>query len=287
MPTYDSNLKRTDIIKAAYRKIGALRGDELSPIQLSRGIEAINLIIREEDLRDTGLNVNLWAMEVASIALQANGFVYTTADGLANDIREIATIYYRNTSGDETLVDIITQNQYEALTDKNETGDPEKVYLKVDKHLYCQEMFIWPMLTSVGTTNEVIGTDGENYRCTMGHTAATINRPITGSSYRLYWEEGGTSGMTWVSGTAYTNGELIRYTYKRPLYDIGPGENPDMPEGWTRYLIFRLAYDLAPEHGIILDERKWLEIEYFKARDEIFPSTIAVVTDIHNKGLFY
>lgn len=287
MQTFDSNLTRTQLIMASYRKIGALRGSVISTEQLTRGIEALNLIIREEDLKGTGLEKNLWALKTATVQLQAGGYVYTPDDGLASDIREIETAYYRDTSGDDVSVYIITKEQYEALDDKDETGDVEKIYLQINKNLSCQKLHIWPAPTSVGTTSEVIGSDGENYRCIMGHTSATINKPVTGSSYRLFWEEGGTSGTTWVTATAYTNGELIRYAYKRPLYDMGAGENPDMPAGWTRYLMFRLAYDMSFDHGILLDERKALEYEYMKARAEIFPSTKQVMTNFHNKATFF
>lgn len=51
--------------------------------------------------------------------------------------------------------------------------------------------------------SEVIGTDSQNYRCISSHTAAASNRPITGGSWATYWEQGGSSGVAWVSGSAY------------------------------------------------------------------------------------
>lgn len=287
MPTFDSNLTRTELITEAYSKIGASRKGEVSADQLARGVTTLNLILREEDQKGTGLEKNLWAIKTATVKLQANGYVYTINDGLASDIREICTAHYRDTNGDDTELAIITKAQYEAIVEKDETGDPEKIYFEVNKNLSCQKFYVWPTKTSVGTTSEVVGTDGENYRCIIGHTAASINRPVTGSSYRLFWEEGSTAGSTWVSDTAYTNGELIRYSYKRPLYDMGAGENPDMPSGWTRYLIFRLAHDLSPNYGIALDERQWLKNQYLEARMDLFPSTRQVVTDKYNKTTYF
>jgi len=53
---------------------------------------------------------------------------------------------------------------------------------------------------------EVIGTDANNYTCSLSHTSAAANRPITGGSYATYWTQTGTGGGTWVTDTAYSKG---------------------------------------------------------------------------------
>lgn len=291
MATSDFNLTRNGLIKMALQKIGALRaGREPSPTQLDQAVQALNTIIRQEDAKNTRQSRDLWALAEKTIQLQAAGYIYTTSssDGFASDVQDIASAYYRNTDGDDTPIDIITAQQYEAIVNKNDTGDVEKIYIKRNKTLSSQEIYVWPVPSSVGDTSEVTGTDGLNYRCIMGHTSAAINKPITGSSYKLYWEQGGSSGSAWATGTDYTNGELIRYLYKRPLFDFDNAtDNPDMPQGWTRYLMWRLAHDLAPEYHLGLDERQWLKGEYLDARTEIFPHTTPNADDFHNKGQFF
>ena len=51
----------------------------------------------------------------------------------------------------------------------------------------------------------VIGTNGNDYRCILAHTAAAADRPITGVNWATYWVATGSSGIgsTWVSGTLY------------------------------------------------------------------------------------
>lgn len=288
--TQNFELKRNEVIELAYNDIGVVGpGRALTAVQLQEGIKRLNLIIREEDARGMRQNKNLWALDEKTLKLQANGFVYDVAnDGLASGVVELVTAFYRDTNGDDIELKLIQAEQYEAISDKDDTGDPESIYLKRNKDLTCQFMYVWPAPSSVGTTSEVIGSDGVNYRCIMGHTSATINKPITGTSYRLYWEPGGTSGSAWVTATDYTNGELIRYVIKRPLYDFDNAtDNPDMPQGWGRYLMKRLAYDLSPSYHLALDERQLLRAEYMDARSEIFPQSQPDGTQIHNKYQYY
>ena len=286
----DFNLKRNDVISLAYEDIGVIQaGRPLTASQLQEGIKRLNLIIREEDARGTHQNKNLWALTEKTLQLQANGFVYDVEnDGLSAGVVDLVSAFYRDTTGDDIEVKIIQAEQYEAITDKNDSGDPEKIYLKRNKDLSCQLLYVWPALSSVGTTSQVIGSDGQNYRCIMGHTSATISKPITGTSYRIYWEQGGSAGSAWVTATAYTNGELIRYVIKRPLYDFdNASDNPDMPQGWSRYLAKRLAYDLCGPYHIMVDERTLLKAEYLDARLEIFPNTQPDGQQFHNKYQYF
>ena len=288
--TSDFALKRNQILELAYQDIGVLRpGSTMTSVQLAEGIKRLNLIIREEDARGTHQNKNLWALDELTLPLQANGFVYDVAnDGLSGSIVDLVSASYRDTSGDDVPLKIIQVEQYEAITDKNDNGDPEQIYLKRDKDLSCQLLYVWPAPSSVGATSEVIGSDGQSYRCITGHTSATITKPITGTSYRIYWELGGSASSAWVTATDYTNGELIRYVIKRPLYDFdNASDNPDMPQGWGRYLAKRLAFDLSASYHLMLDERQLLKAEYMDARAEIFPNTQPDGTEYHNKHQYF
>jgi hypothetical protein len=59
---------------------------------------------------------------------------------------------------------------------------------------------------SLTASSEVIGDDGNNYRCILPHTSATAtNKPITGSEWEKYWVLGDSSGVAWVDSTDYTS----------------------------------------------------------------------------------
>src|SRR3990170_4531744 len=139
MSTWDSNITRNELVNAALRKIGALTGTQaVSADKLSRAVEALNLIIREEDLKQTEQSRSLWALSTKALILTANGIAYTTTEGLSNDIRELVSASYRDTSGDDTPIKILNEQQYNALADKNETGDIESIFLKENKALASQ-----------------------------------------------------------------------------------------------------------------------------------------------------
>jgi len=54
-------------------------------------------------------------------------------------------------------------------------------------------------------SSEVLGTDGNNYKCIRNHTSAAANKPITGADYTTYWKPEGSSGGAWADSTAYTS----------------------------------------------------------------------------------
>lgn len=282
--TADYTLDRNSLITLAYRKIGITANSTL----ITNGIDVLNSILREEDLKGTGPAKNLWAVTESTLKLSADGFVYSTTEGLESAILDLVTVFYRNTSGDDTQVEIIDSQQYAGIADKDSKGDVQKVFLKPNLTLSSQLLYVWPAPDSVGTTSEVTGTDALNYSCIMGHTGATTNRPITGADWRLYWRQTGSSGSAWAADSSYTNGELLRYVYKRPLYDFDTStDNPDMPSGWIRYLTLRLAHDFCPEFDVDMDSRVWLKREYLEARADLFNSTRPQSTDFHNKTVFY
>lgn len=59
----------------------------------------------------------------------------------------------------------------------------------------------YAMSTLVAHTHEVLGTDGNIYRCKQGHTSTNNDKPVTGVNYATYWEK---SYDKWVTGTSYT-----------------------------------------------------------------------------------
>jgi len=282
--TADFNLSRNDLITLAYRKIGITATSTL----ITRAADALNLIIREEDAKGTRQAKNLWALSSGALQLADASHVYSSTEGLSSSILDLVSVVYRDTSGDDVPVDIIDGQQWEQIDDKNQAGDTLKVHLTENIDLSAKLLYVWPGVSSVGTTSEVTGSDSLNYQCIMGHTSAAANKPITGQNWRLYWVQQGSAGSAWVTATAYTNGEFLLYTYKRPLYDFDLStDNPDMPSSWTRYLMWRLVHDICPEFDVDMESRRWIKTQYLDAANDLFGHSVANTTDIHNKGLYY
>jgi len=289
--TSNYNLTRDELIREAYEEIGVLRPEDAtamsSPLQQA-GIKRLNLIIREMDGKLVDRNKSLWALSEDYLILVAGQPVYSTSAGLASGIMDLVSVTYRNTSGDDTPLDIITTEQYEALTNKNDVGDPQKVYLKKHATLSSQTLYVWPVKSSVTAGSVATGSDANDYTCIQTHSSLAITKPITGDSYTQFWKLTGSGGSAWATGTDYTNGELLRYVYKRPLLDFDTAsDNPDMPQEWTRYLKFRLAYDLSGGYGIGIDERQELKGQYREAESMIFPATQSRTTDDYNKSEYF
>ena len=90
----------------------------------------------------------------------------------------------------------------------------------------------------------------------------------------LFWKDGGNADTDWADDGEYTNGELIRYSFRKPLQEFtNHDDNPDMPVGWDNFLIYTLAMELAPEvDGIDLDTRRWVGSRANTERIKLFPS---------------
>jgi phage gp36-like protein len=101
----------------------------------------------------------------------------------------------------------LTEKELIELTDDLNVGPVNAAQVtaaiaKADSEIdaYCQAQYTVPF----GPASEVLGTDGKNYTCIVAHTAAAINKPVTGANYATYWAQKGSAGGTWVDGSAYT-----------------------------------------------------------------------------------
>src|SRR4030042_4332410 len=103
MANADFNLKRNEILTRAYKRVGILRPGTpiMSAGQLQDGIKVLNMILREVDAKGTKESRHLWALSERHVFLKANGIVYGEADGLATNILDLQTMFYRDTRGDE------------------------------------------------------------------------------------------------------------------------------------------------------------------------------------------
>ena len=85
----------------------------------------------------------------------------------------------------------------------------------------------------------------------------------TGTPVQVYYQPKATSGTLrlWpIPDAAFASGNTIEITYQRPFEDFDAAANePDFPSYWTRAIIYGLAAELAPEYGLPLQDRGYLE----------------------------
>lgn len=280
---------RNALLTMAYRKAGLIAsGQTLSGIQLSEGIEALNLLLREMDV--DGPNVHAYGSAPSSIVLQENIGIYTSAEGLPTNIVEIISATMRGGTGTDTPLTIHTTASFEEdIANKFTTGTPTDIYLNRSRNPASHSLYVYPLPSNVGTQSEVTGSDALNYSCIRSHTSATANKPVTGANWRLFWEQTGSSGAAWVVDTAYVAPALIRLWYKRPLADFtAANDNPDLFVGSSRMLVLRLAEDLSVDAGRDVEFSRRLERMGDKAEARIFRHTRKEkTTNVHNRTKFY
>lgn len=287
MPTNDFQVTRNELITMAYQDLKVLaEGETLSSELLTTGIKKLNLVMREHDLSGK----HLWAIasSPSAITLVANTFVYTSANGLPTTILDLVEASYRDAQATDTPLKVLTTEQYEGMANKLEIGAPGWVYLTEHKTVASKTLYVGPTLSSVNTQSVVTGTDATVYRCIRNHTADSTNTPVTGANYLLFWEAGGSGPSVWTTGTSYTAPQLLRLWFKRPLYDFdAASDNPDMPQGWSRFLLRELCIELAPGHNVPMEKLQMLRSLRNESQEKVFRSVQPNTTEIHNKTTYY
>jgi len=267
-------LTRDDIIEEGFAKLGKLAiGASLTVDQLARGIRLLNLIIKKESAKNIEKKKYLWALDSDHLILASERYEYAVNHGLATNIQRIESALYRTTGGDDTELAIISLGQYESIANKNDTGDPTTLRFLRGRLTSENKVLIHPVPLSV-TAGSLVLEAGQSYTCIQTHVAHPNNKPSVGADWRLFWKAIGVATTAWADDSEYSNGELVRYTYQKPLFLFDKhSDNPDMPLGWDNFLIYNLALELAPEvDGVDLDTRRWVGARARQERQELFPA---------------
>ena len=85
----------------------------------------------------------------------------------------------------------------------------------------------------------------------------------TGTPVQVYYQPKATSGTLrlWpIPDAEFATNNTIEITYQRPFEEFDAStDEPDFPSYWTRALIYGLSAELAPEYGLPLQDRGYLE----------------------------
>lgn len=285
--TADATVSRNKLIEMAFQNIGVMpEGEGLLPEQLQAGIDRLELIIREVD------EAGAWrwtVQEPVHIPLQAGVGVYDANAGLPTNCAEILSAVYRGKDGrDSPPLKVLSAEGYEEISDKLETGEPRAVYLTTGNDLATRRLYVWPYPATVNTLSQVVGADGNKYRCIYPHTSSASTRPTTGANWRMVWDLGGTGVSAWANSTAYTAAESLRLVIRRPIFDFDSADNtPDIPPQLQRALLFRLCDDLADAYATPGEDRTRMAEKYKGAYADVSASLRKKTNDIHNKARYF
>jgi hypothetical protein len=126
----DFSVTRNDLIKHALLNIGAIgEGDTPNSTQYTDGAMLLNMIVKARHAD----GMPLWAIKQTSFPLTASASFTIGTSQTINIARplKILSAFTRDTAAtpdSDLLITVITRDEYEALTAKESTGTPLKLY---------------------------------------------------------------------------------------------------------------------------------------------------------------
>jgi hypothetical protein len=214
--TYTEHLNNLAVVSAALRKIGRL-GDHETLADTDIRYTASVQALKLICKEYAAFGMPLWAIDQATIALSN----FTTQAGITIGLSGATVTQVAPTR----VIQVIRR-------DNTDPTNPQD-----------QEMTIYEQDTYNFIPNKS-GTGAPNFWTYYPHITSTVH-PVRGTL--KVWPLPDT---TW-----QTNGSLI-VRYQRPIQDVGTStQDLEFPAEWQRAVVYALAYDIAPEYGIDINQR--------------------------------
>lgn len=275
--TYVFNQNRDQIIRAAYRKVGAIAAGEIPSAQLIQdGADQLNSMVKYW----MASGIHIWTETEAILYTQMGQSVYVlgtnspdhsatiyTTTSLTSNIPQGTTIIqvasnYQITNGVNIGVILNTGQVFwttvasfsglsvtlaAPTTDSSAAGN--NVYItspNIVRPLRIPQVRRWDSLSQIETP--LVQMSRLDY-------FALPEKNILGTITQYYYDpQGGANnvGLLYVWPTA---ADLIqnnlKFTFLRPIQDFNTaGNDPDLPQEWINPLVWNLAYLMAPEFGV-------------------------------------
>lgn len=295
--SYDFVVTRDDILKDALGKVAVIDYTEANNIPDSEiQLAARTLNILTKSLVNRGLHI--WRREEATLFMVADQQRYAlgpTGDHCTGEINAVRA----STTGITTMrVAGVTSDTTLEVT--STTGMAASDYIGV---ILDDGTLDWSTISSVTDSDTVVIAAGLNSAAAIGnkvyHYTSKIQRPLrmlsvmrrdangndtplyplsedeyqelslktsSGKVNQYYYDpRRDTLGYLHLWVTADSAEDTVYFSYHRPVEDFdAANDNPDFPSEWYRYLVYALAYDIAPHYGIPPQERAMLKMD----RDE-------------------
>ena len=235
------------LIRAVYSKVAG--GDDPSAKDYAKIKQAIGLMM----VAWQNEGIQLWKQQESIIPLIAGQIPYT----LDYTVIDVFNFFFR-TERSDTVMESFTREDYTNQSVKTTAGQPNRFY--IDWQLTAPIVRFYPVYQN--TTGFVVGSDGNSYVCTKGHTSdALITQPVTGSTWSQYWEKITSVAATapWAAGVVYDSG-VVHCTKVLMAQDLSqPTQNPDAPVRWHEAIVWNAAARVAPDFALQAWERQDLK----------------------------
>ena len=179
--------KAAGICERALRKIGAFSVNDTAadPEELAEALYWLDLAVAEL----AGTEQCQWLIPTTlSIALTANTPSYdlSTALGTANPTDGVLfpiEAWIRDSSGNDTPIDIIRRRDFEDIEDKDKSGIPDRIY--IDRLNEDQNIFIYPVVDETGYSIRLLC---QTYAANLGGTGQTATGNIA-HGFSAEWQK--------------------------------------------------------------------------------------------------
>lgn len=278
--TYTFNYNRDQIIRAAYRKIGAIEAGEIPSAEMTLdGADALNMMVKEWEA--TGIHV--WT--------EVEGFLFLQPGQIAYQISPTATDFSTTAYVSTTVVSIAGT----ALVVTSATGIALHYQIGL---MSANNILFWTTVAAISGNSITLTTAPTSvsggayvYAYAPGNSTSSVgigirplripqgrrlflssniytqmmpmsrkdyydqpNKNSPGTITQYYYKPGLTSGQINVWPSPPDSSSAFEFTWLRPIQDFDvAGDMPDLPQEWISTLVFNLAVDLAPEYAVPTD----------------------------------
>lgn len=285
--SYSFNYNRDQIIRAAYRKIGAIEAGEIPSAEMTLdGADALNMMVKEWEA--TGIHI--WTEEEGVLFTQPGQIEYqigpNAPDSSTSELTSLSS--YVSTS----VVGIAGT----ALTVASATGIAATYNIGI---VLNSGSLFWTTVNAITGTSVTLtaappsGVNGGNFvyvyppgnsansvgigikplripqgrRLYLPSTIFTEMRPFSRQDYfnqpnknspgtitQFYFSPRLNVGLVYLWPSPPDCNSAFEFTWYKPIQDFDvAGNTPDLPVEWVSTLVYNLAIEMAPEYGVPQD----------------------------------
>ena len=145
-------VNRDGIISAALRTLGVIgAGDQPTPVDYQNCSEALNIYIKQ--LQTKGLP--LWKLDTVLVPMVVGQKIYTIGPSVGSDVvtdkpLRVVMAFIRNPQGNDTVLQVISRQQYMQLGVKTSQGVPNQCYY--DPKITDGDLYVYNVPNATGYT---------------------------------------------------------------------------------------------------------------------------------------
>lgn len=272
----DFTVTRDQIIKSAYRKIGAIRATQTPSAQLIiDGAEALNALVKHWQ----GRGLHVWTVNEATLFPEPNQQQYALSNASSSDhatesfvstaLSAAASLGATSITVDSITgisngdnIGIVVDDGTVHWTTVNGVPSGSTVTLTVAlDDSAAKGSRVYAYLSKIVRPLKIVDARFEDAATGIDSPVITMisrldyqrlpNKIQDGAISVAFYDPKLTAGQLFLWHVPDPFEGFVNFTYYRPIQDFdAAGDNPDLPQEWIQTLIFNLAVIMAPEFDV-------------------------------------